>query len=74
MKKVLHLTIPSKLIKEPIIYKMVTRYDLIPTILSANLSKEEVGAVTLEVDGTPANLERGILFLKELDIQVNEKN
>ncbi|MCB1147201.1 MAG: NIL domain-containing protein [Leptospiraceae bacterium] len=72
MKKVLKLTIPAKLVNEPIIYRMVTQYDLIPTILQANLGKDSTGEVILQIEGTPVNIERGFLFLQELDILVTE--
>lgn len=51
---------------------MVSTYKLIPNIKEANLSAEEGGSVLLEIDGLPADIERGILFLKELDIRVDD--
>ena len=72
MRKRLKLSIPSKRIDEPIIFKIVTTYNLKPNILEAQLEPEQSGHVMLELDGNPVDVERGILYLKELDILVED--
>ncbi|MCS6984284.1 MAG: NIL domain-containing protein [Leptospiraceae bacterium] len=70
MRKLLRLTIPPNLVNEPIIYKMITQYNLIPNILEARLDGDALGEVVIRLEGTPLDLERGILYLKELQIEV----
>ncbi|MES0489922.1 MAG: NIL domain-containing protein [Leptospirales bacterium] len=72
MVKKLILKIPSSLVNEPILYKMVTLYEIMPTILEAKLDAHSMGLITLELKGTPVNIEMGILYLKELSIEITE--
>lgn len=70
MKKTLRLQIPPTLVNEPIIYKIVTLYKLIPNIVEANLDTDHLGEVIVELEGAPVDVERALLYLKELDIYV----
>ena len=72
MKKILRLEIPASRVKEPFIYRMVTQHNLVPNILEADLEKGKNGILKLEVGGKPADIESGILFLREADIEVEE--
>lgn len=64
MKKRVKLTFPQHLIKEPVVYTMAKRYDLMPNIRRAKVT-ETVGEMVLEIDGTEENLEKGIEFLRQ---------
>jgi len=55
-KKMVHLVIPQKLIKEPMIYDAAMKYNVIPNIRRANVT-ETVGEITLELSGTDQALE-----------------
>ncbi|HDL64500.1 MAG TPA: ferredoxin [Proteobacteria bacterium] len=68
-KKMVHLIFPQKLIKEPVIYTMAEKYDLIPNIRRAKIT-ETVGEVTLELNGTRENLEKGRKYLERLGVKV----
>ena len=72
MIKKCKLKIPASLVNEPIIYKMVTLYEVVPNILEAKLHPHSTGEVTLELNGTMDNIEKGILYLKELNIDILE--
>lgn len=72
MKKILRLYIPKKLVDEPVIYKMITTYNLKPNIINASLKEQQAGEVLLEIEGTPADVERGILYFKEKDIRIED--
>ena len=72
MIKKLILKIPSSLVNEPIIYKMVTLYEIMPTILEAKLDAHSMGLITIEMKGSPVNIEMGMLYLKKLDIEITE--
>ncbi len=68
-KKMVHLVFPQKLIKEPVIYNMAKKYDVIPNIRRAKVT-ETVGEVTLELSGTKENLEKGRKYLEKQGIKV----
>jgi len=70
--KKLRLEVPAERVKEPFIYRMVTGYNLQPNILEANLSPDRVGSMVVELTGKPQDIESGILFLREADIDVEE--
>lgn len=72
MVKKFKLKIPVNLINEPIIYKMVTQYDVVPNILVAHLDKESEGEVVIEIKGTPENVEKGMDYLRQLRIEITE--
>jgi hypothetical protein len=55
-------------------YRMVTEYELQPNILEVNLNSQSNGSMVLEISGKPHDIESGILFLREADIEVEELN
>lgn len=73
MIKRLKLKIPATLINEPIIYKMVNQFEIMPNIITARLDKESEGEVLIEIKGTPENIEKGIEYLNNLNIQIQEE-
>lgn len=68
-KKMVHLVFPQRLIKKPVIYAMARKFDVIPNIRRAKVT-ETVGEVTLELEATRENLEKGINFLIRQGIKV----
>ena len=68
-KKMVHLIFPPKLIKEPVIFTMAKKYDVIPNIRRAKVT-ETVGEVTLELSGTKENLEKGRKYLEKAGVKV----
>jgi len=71
--KRLKLKIPAILTNEPIIYKMVTLFEIVPNIITARLDKDAEGEVEIEIKGTPDNIEKGIHYLKNLKIEIVEQ-
>jgi len=69
MKKRVKLTFPQRLIKEPVIFSMAKKYDVMPNIRRARVT-ETVGEMVLELEGTDENLEKGIKYLKEQGVDV----
>ncbi len=63
------LTFPPKLIKEPVIYNIGHRYRLVTNIRSANVS-ENVGWVTLEIDGEEEEYSKALCYLNEVGVTV----
>lgn len=72
MVKKLRLEVPIDRVGEPFVYRMVTEYNLQPNILEANLSPNSSGSMVVELKGKPQDIESGILFLREADIDVEE--
>ncbi|MFO1469402.1 MAG: NIL domain-containing protein [Turneriella sp.] len=72
MVKKLRLEVPVDRVSEPFVYRMVTEYNLQPNILEANLSPNRCGSMVVELKGKPQDIESGILFLREADIDVEE--
>lgn len=69
MKRRVKLTFPQECIKEPVIFRMAKKYDIMPNIRRARVT-EDFGEMILELDGTEANLEKGIKSLKAKGVKV----
>jgi len=65
------LTFPEKLIKEPVIYNLGKKYNIITNIRRANV-EQRVGWVVLEMDGTEADLEAGLRYLDEVGVEAEQ--
>ena len=63
-------TFPPEQIKEPIIYEVGKRFDLVTNVRRADITAEVAWAV-LELDGTREDLDRGVEWLRELGIRVD---
>ncbi|MFZ0660856.1 MAG: NIL domain-containing protein [Candidatus Binataceae bacterium] len=70
-----YLSYPRSLIKEPLLYHLVKKFDLIFNIRGASVS-EEMGLVALEFEGTRDQIERAIVWLRASGVTVEtiEKN
>jgi molybdopterin synthase sulfur carrier subunit len=69
IKKKVTLTFPPQLIKEPIIYNIGHQFKIVTNIRSANVS-EEVGWVTLEIDGEEEEYLKALDYLKKIGVKV----
>lgn len=65
----LELTFPEKLIKKPVLYELVKKYDVIPNIRRANVD-EKFGWIVLELSGDDDELEQALTHLRELGIEI----
>jgi ABC-type methionine transport system ATPase subunit len=63
------LIFPPDLIKQPVIFTMAKKFDVMPNIRRAKVT-EGVGEVVLELEGVEKNLDEGIAYLKERGIKV----
>jgi ABC-type methionine transport system ATPase subunit len=70
-----YLSYPRSLIKEPILYHLVKKFDLVFNIRGASVS-EEMGLVAVELEGNRDQIERGLTWLRETGVTVEpiEKN
>jgi ABC-type methionine transport system ATPase subunit len=69
MKKRVKLTFPQHLIKEPVIFTIAKKYDVMPNIRRARVT-ETIGEMVLELEGSEGNLEKGIQSLKDQGVDV----
>ena len=69
MKRRVKLTFPQQFIKEPVIFTMAKKYDIMPNIRRARVT-ETVGEMVLELEGTEENLKKGIESLKQQGVVV----
>jgi ABC-type methionine transport system ATPase subunit len=69
MNKRVRLTFPQKLIREPVIFAMAKKYDVMPNIRRARVT-ETVGEMVLELEGKDDSVEKGIKYLKDRGIRV----
>lgn len=69
MKKRVKLTFPQQLIKEPVLFTMAKKFDVMPNIRRARVT-DTVGEMILELEGKEENLEKGLKSLKEQGVVV----
>ncbi len=67
--KRIKLIFPKELLKEPVIFTMAKKFDVMPNIRSAKIA-ESVGEVVLELEGAEKKLEEGIAYLRERGVKV----
>ena len=70
-----YLSYPRVLIKEPILYQLVKKFDLVFNIRGASVS-EDMGLVAVEFEGTQEQIERALIWLRQTGVTVEpiEKN
>ena len=75
MKEKFYLTYPSALIKEPIIYLLGKKFDIVTNIRGANVSNE-MGLMALELEGSAIEIDRAVEWLRMQGVTVEpiEKN
>ncbi|MBI5124172.1 MAG: NIL domain-containing protein [Candidatus Omnitrophica bacterium] len=61
-KRIVKLTFPKKLIKEPLTFQMAKKFDVMPNIRRAKVT-EDIGEIVLELEGGEDNLDKGIEYL-----------
>ncbi len=70
-KKVLNLTFPKKLIKEPVIYNLGRKFEVVTNIRKANVTSD-YGWVLLELDGELEEIQKSKQYLTDLGIIVED--
>jgi ABC-type methionine transport system ATPase subunit len=70
IKTRVRLTFPQELIKEPVIFTMAKKFEVMPNIRRAKVS-ESVGEVVLELEGSQQAVDQGIAYLRERGVLVD---
>ncbi|MEJ5227712.1 NIL domain-containing protein [Thermodesulfovibrio sp.] len=63
------LTFPQELIKEPVLFRMAKKYDVMPNIRRARVT-DTFGEMILELEGLEKNLTEGINSLRQQGVVV----
>ncbi len=70
VKRLVKLAFPQKLIKEPVVFTMAKKFDIMPNIRRAKVT-EKIGEMVLELEAEEKNLEKGIEYLKKVGVIVD---
>ncbi len=69
--KVLNLTFPKKLVKEPLIYNLGHKFKVVTNIRKANVTND-YGWVLIELNGDIEEIQKGEKYLKDFGIIVED--
>jgi ABC-type methionine transport system ATPase subunit len=64
------LTFPSELVQQPIIYRLVKDFDIVPNIRRADVRADH-GWMVLELEAAEDGLERGVAWLQTQGVTVD---
>ncbi|MDA7657722.1 NIL domain-containing protein [Verrucomicrobia bacterium] len=65
----LWLMYPPRLIKNPVICEVGTKFDLVPNVRQASVT-DEIGIVCLELSGLRENIKAAVKWMEELGVSV----
>lgn len=65
----LWLMYPPKLIKEPLIWQLSQKFPVVTNIRQASVT-DEIGIVSLELDGSRADIKAAIKWLEKIGVSV----
>jgi L-aspartate semialdehyde sulfurtransferase ferredoxin len=65
-----HITFPEDKIKDPVIYQIGQKYQVITNVRRADVT-EKTGWVDLELTGDPKEIERAVEGLKKMGVKVD---
>jgi ABC-type methionine transport system ATPase subunit len=70
-----YMTYPTRLVREPLIYWVSRKFEVVTNIRSASVS-EEIGIIALELDGTREAIDGAVAWFREQGVTVEpiEKN
>jgi len=73
MKRKIFCTFPQALIKEPLLFTLGSRFEVVPNIRGASVT-EELAILSLELEGEQAAIQAAVEFLAEQGVSVEELN
>ncbi|MBI3247594.1 MAG: NIL domain-containing protein [Deltaproteobacteria bacterium] len=75
MSEKFYLTYPPLLVKEPILYLLAKKFNVVTNIRGANISND-MGLLALEIEGSQEEIDQSVSWLREQGVTVEpiEKN
>ncbi len=70
--KRLTLFFPKSETEKPIVYHLVKDHNLVINIFRAKVTPEEFGYLVLDVSGDPADVERGMAYVRSFNVDVRD--
>jgi len=70
-KKNIHFEFSQELVREPLLYRINRKFDLIVNIRGASVT-DQGGFIALELEGEDSEIERVVTYLREQGCQVAE--
>ena len=64
------LTFPPELVEQPMVYNLIKKYDLMVSILRANITANEEGRLVMEVRGKKNDVDAGMAYLAGIGIEI----
>ncbi len=64
------MTFPPEEVERPYMYRLVKEFDLMPNILRATISPQDVGHMVLELGGKGPAIDKGLEFLRTQGIRI----
>ena len=65
----LWLMVPAKLITRPILWELGKKFEVIPNLRQASVT-DEIGVVSLSLEGERAEIKKTIAWLEEIGVKV----
>lgn len=69
MKSRLWLMFQPRLVTQPVVYELGKKFEVVTNIRQASIN-EEIGVISIEMDGTSSEIERAIAWLEEIGVKV----
>jgi ABC-type methionine transport system ATPase subunit len=70
-KKNIHFEFSQELVREPLLYRINRKFDLVVNIRGASVT-DQGGFIALELEGEDSEIERVVTYLREQGCQVAE--
>ncbi len=68
VRRRMYLVYPGELVNKPILWEFIKTFDIVVNIKNASM-KGEVGLVTVELEGSEEEIERGLKWLESKGIK-----
>jgi ABC-type methionine transport system ATPase subunit len=68
--KKVYLTFPQSLIKEPVVYNVGKKFNVVTNIRTASVT-EEMGIMALEITGEEEEYQKAVEYLREIGVRVD---
>ncbi len=70
VRKKIYLTFPQHLIKEPVIYNVGKKFNVVTNIRTASVT-EEMGIMALEITGEEEEYQKAVEYLRGIGVRVD---